>query len=136
MGKSVQEFSPLEKLTMDEFKKYLQTVSELNAVASRILEWCDKNIWSVVGGPQIGEAKIPFNKWPEEIKKIVVSGLKVEQYKSPYYATNAYAKFIEDFLGVKLDSKLSIENVRKLLFEIPSIRGEEVERAQNCQCKC
>ena len=100
MDKSVQEFSPLEKLTIGEFKKYLQAVSELNAVASRILEWCDKSTWSVIGGSQMGEAKIPFNKWPEEIKKIVVSGLKVKQYKSPYYAANTYAKFIEDFSGV------------------------------------
>jgi len=100
LDKSVQEFSPLEKLTIGEFKKYLQAVSELNAVASRILEWCDKNIWSVVGDSQTEKIEVSFNKWSEEIRKIVVSGLKVERYKSPYYAANTYAKFIEDFSGV------------------------------------
>jgi len=35
-----------------------------------------------------------------------------------------------------MDSKLSIEDVRKLLFEIPSIYGEEAERAENRQCGC
>jgi hypothetical protein len=99
---------------MDEFKKYLQVVSELNTIASRIEEWLDKNIYNIIGGSQTWEAKISFGKWPEEIKKIVVSGLKAERYKSPYYATNAYAKFIEDFIGVKLENPALL--VEKLSF--------------------
>jgi hypothetical protein len=88
---------------MDEFKKYLQTVSELNAIASKIEEWLKKNIWSVVGGPQTGWFAAPFNNWPEEIRRAVISGLKVEQGKNPRYVENAYAKFIEYFIGVKLE---------------------------------
>jgi len=114
LSKPIQEFSPVEKLTMDEFKKYLQAISELNTIASKIEEWCNKNIWSVVGGSQTGEAKIPFHKWPEEIRKIVVSGLKVERYKRPYYATNAYAIFVNDFLGVELENPATF--VEKLSF--------------------
>jgi hypothetical protein len=88
---------------MDEFKKYLQTVSELNAIASKIEEWLEKNIWSVVGGPQTGWFAAPFNNWPEEIRRAVISGLKVERGKNPRYVENAYAKFIEYFIGVKLE---------------------------------
>jgi len=114
LSRPIQEFSPVEKLTMDEFKKYLQAISELNTIASKIEEWCNKNIWSVVGGSQTGEAKIPFHKWPEEIRKIVVSGLKVERYKRSYYTTNAYALFVKDFLGVELENPAAL--VEKLSF--------------------
>uniref|UniRef100_A0A7J3Z6G0 Uncharacterized protein n=1 Tax=Ignisphaera aggregans TaxID=334771 RepID=A0A7J3Z6G0_9CREN len=113
-GKLIREFSPVEKLTIDEFKKYLQTVSKLNAIASKIEEWCDKNIWSVIGGSQTEEAKVPFDKLPKEIEKIVVSGLRVEQYKNPYYATNAYAMFVKDFLGIELENPAIL--VEKLSF--------------------
>ena len=88
---------------MDEFKKYLQTVSELNAIAFKIEEWLEKNIWSVVGGSQTGQAMVPFSNWPEEIRRAVVSGLKMERGKVPRYVENAYAKFIENFIGVALE---------------------------------
>jgi len=114
LSKPVQEFSPAEKLTMDELEKYLQAIRRLNAIASKIGEWCSKNVWSVTGGPQAEEAKVPFSELPEEVKKILTSGLRVERYKSPYYATNAYAVFVGDFLGVKLENPAVL--VEKLSF--------------------
>jgi len=100
------------KLTLEELKKYLQVVSEINAISFNILEWCRRNIWSVVGESQAREAKIPFDKWSDEVRRIVISGLKVEQLKNPYYTSNAYAMFIKDFIGLYLENPaLYVENL-------------------------
>jgi hypothetical protein len=100
------------KLTLEELKKYLQVVSEINAISFNILEWCRRNIWSVVGESQAREAKIPFDKWSDEVRRIVISGLKVEQLKNPYYTPNAYAMFIKDFIGLYLENPaLYVENL-------------------------
>ena len=118
MSKRVQEFSPTEKLTVDEFKKYLQIVRELNAIASGIEEWHSRNVLSVVGMPRVEEARVQYGKLSEEVKKIVVSGLRVEQYKQPYYVDNAYAMFAKDFLGIQLENPVAL--TEKLSF------GEDV----------
>uniref|UniRef100_A0A7J2U109 Uncharacterized protein n=1 Tax=Ignisphaera aggregans TaxID=334771 RepID=A0A7J2U109_9CREN len=90
------------KITYEDFKSYLHTVSEINVIASKILEWFNTNICSVVG--DVEEAKVAFSMWPKEIQEAVVRGLRAEGVHNVSYTPNAYAMFIKDFFGVYLEN--------------------------------
>jgi hypothetical protein len=102
MGSSILEFQPSTVLTSEEFRKTLQVVAELNAYASKILEWLEVNVYSAVG-EGVQQAKAPIGKWPEVIRRAVVMGLHVVGPQNVEYSSNAYALFIKDFFGLYIE---------------------------------
>ena len=70
---------------------------------------------SVLGGTEVQRCSAPFTKWPKEVQDAVIAGLRSEQFAKAYYAQNAYALFVKDFLGLYLeDPNLYVE---KLMYE-------------------
>jgi hypothetical protein len=102
MSSSILEFQPSTVLTSEEFRKFLQVVAELNAYASKILEWLNVNVYSVVG-EGVQQAKAPIGKWPEVIRRAVVMGLHVVGPQNVEYSSNAYALFVKDFFGLYIE---------------------------------
>ena len=102
MSSSILEFQPSTVLTNEEFRRYLQAVAELNAYASKILEWLKANVYSVVG-ESVQQAKAPIGRWSEDIRKAVVMGLHVVGTQNVEYSPNAHALFIKDFFGLYIE---------------------------------
>jgi len=102
MSSSVLEFQPSTALTSEEFRRYLQAVAELNVYASKILEWLEANVYSVVG-EDVQQAKAPIRKWSEVIRRAVVMGLHVVGAQNVEYSSNAYALFVKDFFGLYIE---------------------------------
>jgi hypothetical protein len=102
MSSSILELQPSTVLTNEEFRKYLQAVAELNAYASKILEWLKANVYSVVG-EGVQQTKAPIGRWSEDIRKVVAMDLHVVGPQNVEYSPNAYALFVKDFFGLYIE---------------------------------